>query len=194
MRTRPLTAEQERDREVEIDRLWHRYNGTSFSKCAKEIGATTEEVRAVALRHGFLRKEGPRSELRYMGRIGESDWWSISPAAVRKIAGAVNLRRVTEQRRRNKQERLAGVYVVGTDEGPRRFKIGYASKVTERLAGLRGQSPIRLRLLAFIPNRTRRMEFGLHRVFRAQRVHGEWFEESPALLWLCERYRYTEES
>lgn len=60
-------------------------------------------------------------------------------------------------------------------------KIGFASDVTERLAGLQVASPHRLELLATVSG-TRESEAGLHRRFSHLRVRGEWFSAVPELL------------
>lgn len=76
--------------------------------------------------------------------------------------------------------RRGGVYFIqaGTS-GP--IKIGTARNAIARMEALQISCSEELRLLAFIPG-DQIVERALHREFRADRMRGEWFEPSPALL------------
>jgi hypothetical protein len=65
------------------------------------------------------------------------------------------------------------------DVGP--IKIGVAECVDSRLEGLQTGSPVLLKVLATVPGGYA-AERKLHRRFSATRLHGEWFERTPALL------------
>lgn len=56
-----------------------------------------------------------------------------------------------------------------------RYKVGYSRCVKERIAGLRGASPLPLDLIA-ARNGTRETEGYIHHLLRDFRCHGEWFE------------------
>lgn len=61
--------------------------------------------------------------------------------------------------------------------GLNRVKIGSSRSVTRRLSTLSSMSPVKLELLAV----TTCEEQLLHRLFTADRLHGEWFEKTPLL-------------
>lgn len=69
-------------------------------------------------------------------------------------------------------------FVMATDA----IKIGYSDDVGRRLRQLCGASPIPLILVAWRADADRETEAELHRRFRADRMHGEWFRPSAALL------------
>lgn len=72
------------------------------------------------------------------------------------------------------------------------IKIGYSATVPSRLKALRrGHGD--LELLSVIENGTRLTERNLHELFAADRVGGEWFRPSDALLRFIERSK-TEEA
>ena len=67
------------------------------------------------------------------------------------------------------------------DDGP--IKIGVASDLDKRLAGLQTANHQELFLLGFIPTAdAEEMEEFLHVQFDEARVRGEWFEPSRRLL------------
>jgi hypothetical protein len=170
-----------------VAEVYHDYNGVSVNAFAELVRATPAEVRAV-LRSGWVQLNGKHPEALWTpGRYG-TPCWSISRQAAPRFSGLLKRLRLLEYRElvRNKWE--SGVYIVRTEEGPRRYKIGYASNPAGRLNGLQGMSAVRLSMVAFMSGKTGRFEHRLHKVFRAARLHGEWFTETPALLWLCERY------
>lgn len=72
------------------------------------------------------------------------------------------------------------VYFVQQNNGP--VKIGYASVVADRVAGLQGANPYPLRVRALVPA-TRTLEAELHFMFSDARLIGEWFDmrRSPDL-------------
>lgn len=73
------------------------------------------------------------------------------------------------------------VYFIQGEES-RRIKIGYASTSPgDRLTSLKTASPEKLVPLGY-ERAPKRREKELHRMWQDQRVHGEWFEESPELL------------
>jgi len=65
-------------------------------------------------------------------------------------------------------------------EGGGLIKIGKAASIRSRLAGLRGSSPVPLKLLGVIPGQEH--EAALHLRFSSARRHGEWFEPTPELV------------
>ena len=77
------------------------------------------------------------------------------------------------------------VYVIGC-EGSQLVKIGYSEDPTRRIAelGRMSASPVSL-LWQSDPAHGRESEAKLHRMFRAQRRHGEWFdfgEDDPVVI------------
>jgi len=71
------------------------------------------------------------------------------------------------------------IYFIQSEVGP--IKIGVASDVKKRLGNLRGSSPVKLELL-FSTRGGSDAEYRLHHMFRAHRLHGEWFTPHPDLL------------
>jgi hypothetical protein len=69
-------------------------------------------------------------------------------------------------------------YFIGGDDGP--VKIGKADSVEGRIKELQIGSPVRLRILGFRDG-GRYREKAYHLQFRKSRLHGEWFERTPAL-------------
>lgn len=61
------------------------------------------------------------------------------------------------------------------------IKIGSTGYMEDRLAGLRGQSPVAIDLLLVIPG-DRRREFQYHAQFAPHRLHGEWFDPHPDII------------
>lgn len=62
----------------------------------------------------------------------------------------------------------------------RAIKIGYSRDVDGRIAALQTSAPDKLEVLAIIPG-SMKDERGLHTLFAAQRLSGEWFEDRPNL-------------
>jgi hypothetical protein len=73
------------------------------------------------------------------------------------------------------------LYFIETECAERHIKIGIAADAQRRLVKLQMCCPYRLRLLAVIPGKAS-MEKELHQRFIADRLHGEWFRKSDALL------------
>lgn len=71
------------------------------------------------------------------------------------------------------------VYFVGGERGP--IKIGHSGSLKARLADLRIGSPVRLEVFATRAG-GKALERDYHRRFASSRLHGEWFERTPALL------------
>jgi hypothetical protein len=61
------------------------------------------------------------------------------------------------------------------------IKIGKAVDVKKRIQSLQGGNPRQLTTLLVV-QAPRRLEFELHRRFKASRLQGEWFASSPELL------------
>lgn len=76
------------------------------------------------------------------------------------------------------------IYII-RGELSRMCKIGWSVDVNKRLRAIQASSGEKLELLALFAG-SREVEQHLHRKFAADRVHGEWFRESPALLSLIE--------
>jgi hypothetical protein len=70
-------------------------------------------------------------------------------------------------------------FIQGEDGG--NIKIGYARDVAARVASFQPGSPVRLRVLA-TQQGGQALESALHRRFAADRLHGEWFAASAALV------------
>jgi hypothetical protein len=86
------------------------------------------------------------------------------------------------QRRRAQtpcEKRRGIVYFIGGRTGP--IKIGFTTKVEERLQRLSSNSPVPLRVLASFTG-SMADEGRLHDLFQASRIHGEWFQRSPDIL------------
>lgn len=73
----------------------------------------------------------------------------------------------------------ATVYFIAGETGA--VKIGSARDVQKRLVDLQCGSPITLRVLATTGG-GQKQEREYHRRFASSRLHGEWFERTPALL------------
>lgn len=71
-------------------------------------------------------------------------------------------------------------FIQSIDGGP--VKIGVATDPKRRLVALQNSCPVRLQVLCIMLGGYE-MERGLHRLFSAGRLHGEWFsEDTPGLL------------
>ena len=70
-------------------------------------------------------------------------------------------------------------FVQAATGGP--IKIGTSANVAARVAALQTASPTRLRVLATAPGGVA-LERALHVAFAAERLEGEWFSATPALL------------
>jgi len=74
----------------------------------------------------------------------------------------------------------AGVYFV--QDGLGRVKIGVTNDVAKRLSSLKTGSSTDLSLIRFIEGAGPKVEKWLHRRFKDQRIQGEWFEFSAAMM------------
>ena len=70
------------------------------------------------------------------------------------------------------------VYFIRSESG--RLKIGTASDVFRRLSALQTSSPEHLEVIG-VCDGGRSREREIHSIFRAHRLSGEWFEETPAI-------------
>ena len=70
------------------------------------------------------------------------------------------------------------IYFIGGRDGP--IKIGFTRQLAQRLRRLQMNSPVRLSVIAAFEG-DRSDELELHRLFKPQRLHGEWFRRSPEL-------------
>jgi hypothetical protein len=80
-------------------------------------------------------------------------------------------------------------YIVRAEK-TRLYKIGKAVDISARFKELGLANADALTLVASIDAD---VEYELHQTFAPFRHHGEWFEESPALLLLLDRIRTTQE-
>lgn len=69
-----------------------------------------------------------------------------------------------------------------------RIKIGYSSRVSNRIEALQKQSPTELRQLLTIPGGPTE-EAQLHRIFKSARAYGEWFTVTADLRAFIEKLR-----
>jgi hypothetical protein len=98
----------------------------------------------------------------------------VSQSEKAKRAAAARDRRLAAATRR------AGlIYFIGSSSGP--VKIGFTTNIQSRLHRLQMNSPRKLRVLAAYPG-SRRDELMLHRQCANDRLHGEWFKRTPALV------------
>jgi hypothetical protein len=78
-----------------------------------------------------------------------------------------------------RKDRPACVYVIGSDEQPGLVKIGIATNVELRVAELQTANPFPLKVITTkeysSKTQARSVEAGLHRLYSAERVSGEWF-------------------
>ena len=83
-----------------------------------------------------------------------------------------------------KQKRLHNrsgvVYFIGMEGDNSAVKIGFASKIEDRLSSLQTSSHHTLKVLATI-KATTKLEKELHHKFAADRIRGEWFRRTQAL-------------
>ncbi len=87
---------------------------------------------------------------------------------------------------------VAGVvYFVRSGGAEPRIKIGFSEYLPRRVSGLRLGSPVPVRLIASIPG-SRSTEQYIHRLFVADRTHGEWFMVSPELRAFIRKIRRPE--
>lgn len=75
---------------------------------------------------------------------------------------------------------FTGVYFVqGGNGGP--IKIGRTHSLIARLEALQTGSPVQLNAVGFVHGGGPRFERAMHKRFARDRLHGEWFQSSPAL-------------
>lgn len=75
---------------------------------------------------------------------------------------------------------LEGIYFVqGVNGGP--IKIGVTRNVVQRLKGIQTGSPVRLKIVAFLPDAPRALEGDIHERYDEFRLEGEWFAENDRL-------------
>lgn len=67
------------------------------------------------------------------------------------------------------------------------IKIGLAADVAKRLAALQVGNPHKLSILGVIRCDAADIEASLHRMYRAERLSGEWFNPTPDLLDVIKR-------
>ena len=79
------------------------------------------------------------------------------------------------------------IYFLRDVAGVGPIKIGFTTNLEKRLQMYRGHSPVVLEVLATI-SADRTHEGQLHRMFVRDRLHGEWFAESPELLAVIESF------
>jgi hypothetical protein len=72
-----------------------------------------------------------------------------------------------------------------------RIKIGYSSRVSNRVEALQKQSPTELVQLLVIPGNNQE-EAQLHRIFKPARTYGEWFDATAELRAYIEKLRTAE--
>ncbi len=78
------------------------------------------------------------------------------------------------------------IYFIKAENG--RVKIGYSKAPDQRLQRLQQNSPVSLSLEAYAEG-NRSVESALHRRFKSQRLHGEWFDLSSELASLVQQVR-----
>lgn len=73
------------------------------------------------------------------------------------------------------------IYFVRTLEGSPMVKIGFSIDPLSRINAIQMNSPVELELIGRLQG-TRRVEGEIHRYFKKERCHGEWFIASDRLL------------
>lgn len=169
----------------------HRYNGLTIKAFARAAGVVEEKVRH-CIDYRWFSQEGNQPDLANMARSGGTPQWSLSPNLIPKFHQMLLAESRLKARIASQLKWSRGVYVIRTMEGPVRYKIGFASDRQRRLYGLKSAAPVQVEMVAWIPGASMSFELRLHKVFRRQRLHGEWFNESPVLLWLIAKYRFSE--
>lgn len=62
------------------------------------------------------------------------------------------------------------------------IKIGWTEKLVSRLLCIRGSCPYPVEVIGIIAGGDKEREANLHRTFKADRIHGEWFNPCLSLL------------
>ncbi len=76
--------------------------------------------------------------------------------------------------------KIGFVYVIGMDGDPTAVKIGFATKLEDRLSTLQTSSRHTLKILA-VAKCTAKTEKDLHHKFAADHIRGEWFRRTEAI-------------
>ena len=92
----------------------------------------------------------------------------------------------TEAEYARRREIVGIVYFMTCDAPDYPIKIGFSMDPKVRIQSMRTSSPYRFIVLATIEG-TRRTERRMLQAFKAQRLRGEWFSRSPALMEAIER-------
>ena len=74
------------------------------------------------------------------------------------------------------------VYFIHEEGDFKRFKIGYTTRISERLLSLQTGNPDLLVVYKTIKNVTKKKETQLHQLFAQYRIRGEWFAISPDMI------------
>ena len=74
------------------------------------------------------------------------------------------------------------VYFIHEEGDFKRFKIGYTTKISERLLSLQTGNPDLLVVYKTIENVTKKKETQLHQLFAQYRIRGEWFAINPDMI------------
>jgi hypothetical protein len=74
------------------------------------------------------------------------------------------------------------VYFIHEEGDFKRFKIGYTTRISERLLSLQTGNPDLLVVYKTIENVTKKKETQLHQLFAQYHIRGEWFAINPDMI------------
>ena len=74
------------------------------------------------------------------------------------------------------------VYFIHVEGDYKRFKIGYTSRIDQRLEELQTSHPDLLVVYGLIKNVTKKKETQLHHMFKKYRIRGEWFRITTDMI------------
>ena len=115
----------------------------------------------------FVIKKGPRFKLSIWIREDMLDKW-------------IEIAKHSPHFTKNNGKGL--VYFIHEEGDFKRFKIGYTTKISERLLSLQTGNPDLLVVYKTIENVTKKKETQLHQMFAQYRIRGEWFAINPDMI------------
>lgn len=87
---------------------------------------------------------------------------------------------------KKRKPQVAGYVYFVQEENDGPIKIGWAANPIKRLSSMQSGNPRKLQLLGAIKTRRRSLERELHEKFSIDRLSGEWFSPSAALIHFIE--------
>lgn len=156
---------------AKIGRIW-----TFDESMLRNMGANEKDPRNLYLRNGIYWARIIVKGRQYRRSLQTKD---LNVAKSRLVHFRRQLHGNDNPRENEVPANSKRVYFI--QSGDSHIKIGIAKSVKARHRGLQAAHSLELKILGSIPG-GRPLEFALHALFAADRLNGEWFRASDALL------------